>query len=272
MLELDNQAYIATGPVAAAGGGRATELSAFLRACVRARLNMIIGGGTNAGKTTLLMALANEIAARERLVTIEDNRELDLHLLPDRHPDVVSMETREANIEGEGAITAADLVRMGLRMHPSRVLVGEVRGAEIVPMLNAMNQGNDGSMCSIHASSATGVFDKIATYCVQAPERIDRETANLMMAGALDLVVFIDQLATPDGVRRRVSSILAVEDANGLEVGWSPILRPRAVNDITELPADGTAEFSAAALHQRLKMRLYAAGFDCRGPSIGKAF
>lgn len=201
------------------------RLSAFLAAAVRARLNILVAGGTNAGKTTLLRSFLGETDPRERIVTIEDNRELNLELFADRHSDVVSMEAREPNTEGEGEVTLADLVRMGLRMNPSRVIVGEVRGAEVIPMLNAMSQGNDGSMCTIHASSSEGVVDRIASYCVQAPERLDRIASNLLLANAVDLVVFISQVATPSGHRRWVSSVREVVAAEEHHVSTNEIFR-----------------------------------------------
>ncbi len=197
----------------------------FLAAAVRARLNVLVAGGTNAGKTTLLRALLGESDPRERLITIEDNRELNLDQLTDRHHDVVSMESREPNTEGEGEVTLADLVRMGLRMNPSRVIVGEVRGAEVIPMLNAMSQGNDGSMCTIHASSSEGVFDRIASYCVQAPERLDRIASNLLLANAVDLVVFVSQVASDTGVQRWVSSIREVVAADDHHVVSNELFR-----------------------------------------------
>lgn len=197
----------------------------FLAAAVRARLNILVAGGTNAGKTTLLRALLGETDPRERLVTIEDNRELNLASFDDRHQDVVEMEAREPNTEGEGEVTLAELVRMGLRMNPSRVIVGEVRGSEVIPMLNAMSQGNDGSMCTIHASSSEGVFDRVASYCVQAPERLDRVASNLLLANAVDLVVFLAQLSTSTGARRWVSSIREVVAAEDHHVTSNEIFR-----------------------------------------------
>jgi len=121
-------------------------LAELLTAAVRARKNLIVCGGTGAGKTTLLRALLNEVDPAERIVTIEDNFELGLQRHPELHPDVVAMETREPNVEGEGEITMAQLVRMGLRMSPDRVIVGEVRGAEVLSLLNAMSQGNAGAV------------------------------------------------------------------------------------------------------------------------------
>ncbi len=199
------------------------RLEEFFTAVVRARLNVLVAGGTNAGKTTLLRALLGEARPSERLITIEDNRELNLDHFPDRHADVVSMEAREANTEGEGEVTLAELVRMGLRMNPSRVIVGEVRGHEVIPMLNAMSQGNDGSMCTIHASSSEGVIDRVASYCVQAPERLDRIASNLLLANAVDLIVFIDQHTTETGVRRWVSSVREVIAADEHHVATNEI-------------------------------------------------
>ena len=114
---------------------------------------------------------------------------------------------------------------MGLRMNPSRVIVGEVRGAEVIPMLNAMSQGNDGSMCTIHASSSDGVFDRIAAYCVQAPERLDRIASNLLAANAVDLVVFMAQALTSDGPVRRVTSVREVVGAEDHHVVTNEIFR-----------------------------------------------
>jgi pilus assembly protein CpaF len=208
-----------------AGGMFDHNVEEVLAAVVKARLNILVAGGTNAGKTTLLRALLGETGPRERLVTIEDNRELNLELFRERHNDVVSMESREPNTEGEGEVTLADLVRMALRMNPSRVTVGEVRGAEVIPMLNAMSQGNDGSMCTIHASSSEGVFDRIASYCIQAPERLDRIASNLLLANAVDLVVFISQSSTESGLRRWVSSIREVVTAEDHHVSSNEIFR-----------------------------------------------
>jgi pilus assembly protein CpaF len=147
-------------------------LREFLRATVLARKNLIVCGGVDAGKTTMLRALINEIPPEERLVTIEDNLELGVDRYGELHPDAVALEARERNVEGEGEVTLANLVRWGLRMNPDRVIVGEVRGDEVLPMLNAMSQGNDGSMCTIHANSSAGAFGKLAMYAVQAPERL----------------------------------------------------------------------------------------------------
>lgn len=190
------------------GMGTLTEEGAdFLRAIVTARLNVVISGGTNGGKTTLLRAAAAEIDPRERLITIEKAFELALRDDVDRHPNCVALESRPANAEGAGGVSMAQLVRRTLRQNPDRVIVGEVLGDEIVPMLNAMSQGNDGSLSTIHADSARETFARISSYAQQA-EGLPRSVVHEMIAGAIDFVVFISR--DRHGGRRRVRSILEV--------------------------------------------------------------
>ncbi len=167
-------------------------LESLLHSAVLARKNIIVSGAMNSGKTTLLRALASEIPPRERLVTIEQAFELGLDTPAHRHPDMVALEARQANMEGAGMISVADLVRRSLRMNADRVIVGEVLGDEVLPMLNAMSQGRSGSMCTIHADSSAGVFRRIASYAVQAPEGLPLEASNLLVAGAVHFVVHLD--------------------------------------------------------------------------------
>jgi pilus assembly protein CpaF len=166
-------------------------LANFLTASVLARMNVIVAGGTGTGKTTTLRCLINEIPADERLITIEDSLEIGIERFEALHPDHETLEAREANTEGVGAFSLADLVRSALRMDPQRVIVGEVRGAEVLPMLLAMSQGNDGSMCSIHADSSKGVFARLAMYAAMTTERLAPEVTNLLVANAVDLVVHL---------------------------------------------------------------------------------
>lgn len=173
-------------------GGLDATLASFLAAAVRARKNIVVGGAMNSGKTTLIRALASAIPPRERVVTIEQAFELGLDSIPDRHPDLVALEARPANAEGEGAISMARLVRRALRMNADRVIVGEVLGDEILPMLNAMSQGRSGSMCTIHADSSLGIFRRLASYAVQAPERLPLESTNLLIAGSVHFTVFVE--------------------------------------------------------------------------------
>ena len=198
-------------------------LRELLRCVMLARRSCVICGGTGAGKTTLLRAMAADIPPWERLVTIEDSLELGLERFPELHPDVVALEAREPNLEGEGGIGLAELVRWALRLSPDRVIVGESRGQEVLALLNAMSQGTDGSMTTIHASNSKGGFSKLATYAIQAPERLPLEATNLLVANAVDFVIFIAQ--DPAG-RRFVSSVREVVDADGAMVVSNEVFRP----------------------------------------------
>jgi Flp pilus assembly CpaF family ATPase len=194
------------------------ETASFLAAATAARKNIVIAGATNAGKTTLLRAVVNEIPASERLITVERALELGIDHFPELHPNVVAFEERLPNMEGQGAISMAELVRRSLRMNPSRVIVGEVLGDEIVTMLNAMTQGNDGSLSTIHANSSLEVFNRICTYAIQAAERLPVEATHMLIAGAIDFVVYIEKrndYASGGQLRRYVSSIREVTGVDG---------------------------------------------------------
>jgi Flp pilus assembly CpaF family ATPase len=197
-------------------------LREFFAAAVRARRNLVVAGGTGSGKTTLLRALLNEVPPTERIVTIEDAYELGIEHFADRHPDHDSLQARPANTEGRGAVTMADLTRMALRMDPDRVVVGEVRGAEAFPMLLAMSQGNNGSMCTMHADSSRSVFPKLAAYVSMAETGLPIETVNLLLANAVHFVVHIELI---EGVRR-VTSVREVIDADGARVVSNEVFRP----------------------------------------------
>jgi len=210
-------------------------LAQLLASAVRARKNIVVCGATGAGKTTLLRALVNEIDPVERLVTVEDSLELSIDRFADLHPDVVALEARQANIEGRGGIELEQLVRMGLRMNPDRVMVGEVRGPELVPMLLAMTQGRDGSMCTIHAASARHVFDRALMYGLLPPYGLPVEASAHLFASAVDFVVFVgDTAARTDGGRARtVQTVLEVVGAEGQTI---------AANELYTADADGRAQ------------------------------
>lgn len=190
------------------------DVARFLAAAVRAKKNIIIAGGTGSGKTTLLRALLNEIPSWERIITIEDAFELGVEHFEDRHPDHDALQARTANMEGQGEITMSDLTRMALRMDPDRVIVGEVRGAEAFPMLLAMSQGNNGSMCTLHADSARSVFPKLLAYVSMASMGLPVETVNLLVASAIHFVVHIQNI---DG-HRGITSIIEITDADGAAI------------------------------------------------------
>jgi pilus assembly protein CpaF len=183
------------------------ETAEFLEACIRARLNVLISGGTGAGKTTLLNALSASIPDSERIITIEDAAEL--HLLQ-RH--VLRLESRPPNIEGEGEVTIRDLVRNSLRMRPDRIVVGEVRGAEALDMLQAMNTGHDGSLSTAHANSARDALARVETMVLMAGFDLPLRAIRQQIASALDLMVHLERLH--DG-SRRVVSITEVQRMEG---------------------------------------------------------
>jgi pilus assembly protein CpaF len=174
----------------------------LLGGCVRARLNLVISGGSGSGKTTLLNALSRFIPEAERVVTIEDIAEL---MLQQRH--VVRLETRDASIEGQGAITARDLMINALRMRPDRIIVGESRGPEALDMLQAMNTGHDGSMTTMHANSPLDCFHRIQTMVLMANVGLTEPIIRLQAASAIQVVIQLTRLR--DG-SRRVSSIAEV--------------------------------------------------------------
>jgi pilus assembly protein CpaF len=178
----------------------------LLQGCVRARLNVLISGGTGAGKTTLLNVLSSYISNRERIVTIEDAAELQLH-----QDHVVRLETRPANIEGKGAIFQRQLVINSLRMRPDRIIVGEVRGEEAVDMLQAMNTGHDGSLTTIHANTPRDALSRLETMVAMANLNIPESAIRRQIASAVDVVIQISRMS--DGTRKLVS----IAEITGME-------------------------------------------------------
>jgi pilus assembly protein CpaF len=187
------------------------ELASFLRSVVEGGLNVLVSGGTATGKTTTLNALAGSIPPSERVVTIEETAELRLEELL---PDCVALESRSANVEGIGHIGIRELVRHALRMRPTRIVVGEVRGPEALDMLSAMNTGHEGSMGTIHANSARQAISKLRTYTLMAEEQLTPDVVDEMIAETLDLVVHL-HLDQRSGSRR----VVQVAEVAGLEGG-----------------------------------------------------
>jgi len=183
-------------------GTLSTETVEFLHRCVLAELNVLISGGTGSGKTTLLNALSTAVPDSQRIVTIEDAAELRLD---QRH--VLRLEARPKNIEGEGEIAIRELVRNSLRMRPDRIIVGEVRGAEALDMLQAMNTGHDGSLCTIHSNSPRDALSRVETMVLMAGYDLPIKAIRSQVASALDLIVHLERLE--DG-SRRVTAITEV--------------------------------------------------------------
>jgi pilus assembly protein CpaF len=239
-------------------GTMTQEVAEFLEAAVAARKNIMIAGSTNSGKTTLLRALANEIPPTERLVTVERALELGLGEFTDLHPNVVAFEERLANSEGVGAIPMSDLVRRSLRMNPSRVIVGEVLGDEIVTMLNAMSQGNDGSLSTIHANSSMEVFNRISTYAIQSTERLPIEATHMLIAGSLNFVVFLrkrNEYSIGGRLVRAVESIREVTGIDGRVLSSEVFAMGPDGAAVAHAPVECIADLEAAGYQQRVHGR-----------------
>ncbi len=233
------------------GGSCTPEMMRFMDLCVRGRRNIIVSGGTGTGKTTLLNALSQSVAAEERVITIEDSAELRLS-----HLNLVRLEARRANVEGRGEVTIRDLVRNALRMRPDRILVGECRGSEAFDMLQAMNTGHEGSMTTLHANSPRDMLARLeglVMMAVEMPVNVIRRN----IASAVQLVVQIARLS--DGSRKieRISEVLGLEEG---EVAVRDIF----VFEQTGLNAGGRVEgrFRATGHVPTFADRLRIAGLD----------
>jgi pilus assembly protein CpaF len=189
-----------------ANGSMTSPLVAFLKACVQARVNMIISGGTGSGKTTLLNVVSAFIPSNERIVTIEDTAELQL-----KQEHVIRVEYRPPNVEGRGEVTIRQLVINALRMRPDRIIVGEARGGEALDMLQAMNTGHDGSMTTIHSNSPRDTLRRIETMVLMAGMELPLRAIREQVASAVDLVVHMERLR--DGTRK----VVQVSEVQGME-------------------------------------------------------
>lgn len=198
-------------------GAMTAEMASFLQGAVKSRANIIVSGGTSSGKTTLLNVLSSFIPETERLITIEDAAELKIE-----HSHVVSLESRPPNIEGRGEVTVRDLVRNALRMRPDRIIVGEVRGAEALDMLQAMNTGHPGSLSTAHANSPRDLLDRLETMVLMSDVMLNQEAVRRQVGSALDLILHTER--TPVG-GRILSQVVALSFSkeNGYEL--EPLLQ-----------------------------------------------
>ncbi|HYN80368.1 MAG TPA: CpaF family protein [Gemmatimonadaceae bacterium] len=199
------------------GGSLTEDMAKMLAGCIAARLNILISGGTGAGKTTLLNALTSFIPADQRIITIEDAAELRL-----QQEHVVRLETRPPNAEGLGEVKASDLLKNALRMRPDRIIVGEVRSAEALDMLQAMNTGHEGSLSTIHANSPRDALSRLETMILMAGSNLPDRAMREQIASALDLIVQVSRLA--DG-SRRVVSIVEITGMEGQVTATQEIYR-----------------------------------------------
>ena len=240
-------------------GALTQEMVNLLAACVQARLNVLISGGTGSGKTTLLNALSVFIPATERLVTIEDAAELRL-----QQEHVVRLETRPPNAEGKGHVEARDLVRNALRMRPDRIIIGEVRGAEALDMLQAMNTGHEGSLTTIHANSPRDALARVETMIQFANTALPLRAIREQIASALEVVIQVSRLS--DG-SRRVTSISEVTSMEGDIISMQEIFRFRRRG----VSADGQVigAFEAAGVRPSFTERLRVAGIELPASMFG---
>jgi pilus assembly protein CpaF len=233
-------------------GSMDTPTADLMRGLVRAKLNIVISGGTGAGKTTLLNALSAAVPDGDRIITVEDNAELRL-----QQPHVVTLEARPPNVEGKGEVTIRDLVRNSLRMRPDRIIVGEVRGAETVDMLQALNTGHEGSLVTLHANSCDDAIHRLATLASMSELQIPFEALRDQINSAIDVIVQVDRFA--DG-GRRVSEVAVVASHR------RETFRLASVMEFTAEPAGPDRRVTGRALHRRLPdavlRRLMLAGVE----------
>jgi Flp pilus assembly CpaF family ATPase len=207
----------------------------------------------------MLRALASEIGPEERVVTVENSLELGLRADTVRHPDCTELEARVANSEGRGAVSMEQLVRRSLRMNPDRVIVGEVLGPEIIQMLQAMSQGNDGSLSTLHARTGREVFERIATYALTAEQRMPREAAFSLIAGGLDFVIFLRK--DRGSHKRRLAQVLEV---NGFDpvagVASSELFTTRSHSRI-DSRGDGVAQRTNVSVSEVRREAMVTSGW-----------
>ncbi len=242
-----------------AGNTLTQSMVEFLRACVLARLNIIISGGTGAGKTTLLNALSGFIPESERIVTIEDAAELQL-----QQDHTLRLETKPANVDGSGETTVRDLVRNALRMRPDRIVVGECRGGEALDMLQAMNTGHDGSLTTLHANSPRDALSRLETMVLMAGVELPLKVVRQQISAAVDLIV--QQTRLKDGSRK----VTAITEVAGME-GDTIVLTDIFKFEQTGLGEGGKVigELKATGIRPLFSPRLEAAGLKLGAEIFG---
>jgi len=228
------------------------EMGAVLRAMVRSRLNILISGGTGSGKTTLLNCLSSFIPDQERIVTIEDSAELQL-----QQPHVCRLETRPPNIEGRGEVTQRDLVRNCLRMRPDRIIVGEVRGAESLDMLQAMNTGHDGSISTIHANTPRDSLSRLEMMMQMSGFTLPNRAMRQQISSAMDLIVSTARL--PDG-SRKVTSVSEVAGMEGDTVMLQELFAYQ--REGTDAQGNIVGRFVATGIRPRFAEKVKASSHD----------
>jgi len=233
------------------------QMAEFLRACVIAKLNILISGGTGSGKTTLLNVLSSYIPEEDRIVTIEDAAELRL-----QQDHFVRLETKPANVEGRGYVSTRDLVRNALRMRPDRIIIGEVRGGEALDMLQAMNTGHDGSLTTLHANSPRDALSRLETMCLMAGMDLPLKVIREQVAAAIDVIVHQSRLK--DG-SRKITAITEVAGMEGDTVVMTDIFKFEQTTITQENKVIGMIK--PTGIRPLFTNRLEAAGFKL-GPEV----
>jgi pilus assembly protein CpaF len=228
------------------------EMATFLEGAVRAKLNVIVSGGTGSGKTTLLNTLSSFIPDGERIVTIEDAAELRLQ---QRH--IVPLETRPPNVDGKGAVTTRDLVRNALRMRPDRVVIGECRGAEALDMLQAMNSGHEGSLTTLHANAPRDALTRLETMMLLAGFEIPLKALRRQITSAIHLIVQAERV---QGGARRVTSVTEVVGMEGDVIVTQEVFLYQQLGVDAESKAHG--QFQTTGVRPKCMTRLSAAGIE----------
>ena len=232
-------------------GSLTQDMATFIKACVEARLNIVVSGGTSTGKTTVLNVLSGFIPGRERIITIEDAAELQLQ---QRH--VVRLESRPPNVEGKGQVPIRQLVINALRMRPDRIVVGEVRGGEALDMLQAMNTGHDGSLTTAHSNSPRDTLARVETMVLMAGMDLPLKAIREQIASAFDLVVHLDRLS--DG-SRRITFITEVQGMEGDVIVMQDLFRYMQTS-VTQGRVEG--HFTATGVRPKFMDRIEAAGIS----------
>ncbi|MDQ3243687.1 MAG: CpaF family protein [Gemmatimonadota bacterium] len=229
-----------------------SQMASLIAGCVEARLNILISGGTGAGKTTLLNAMASFVPPDQRIITIEDAAELRL-----QQEHVVRLETRPPNAEGEGEVLARDLVKNALRMRPDRIIVGEVRSAEALDMLQAMNTGHEGSLTTIHANTPRDALARLETMILMAGANLPDRAMREQITSALDLIIQVTRLS--DGTRR-ITSMVEVTGMEGAVTATQEIFhfRRKGVSQSGQV----VGEFEATGVRPMFMERLRVAGIE----------